>query len=366
MKARILSPTSENIALAAAALRSGDIVGMPTETVYGLAGGVSLPLAVAKIFDVKERPTFDPLIVHVSSGTKTLESLSELRLVDLMGFKSSARKRARTLAQLLIDEFWPGPLTLVLPKHLDVPDIVTSGLSTVGIRMPRHPVAQRLIDMAGMPLAAPSANRFGRISPTRAQDVDAELGDRINYILDGGRSDVGLESTVLAISPEAKLSLLRPGIISKTEIEEITGISVERPPASKSRRQSPRAPGMLESHYAPHKPLTLLPCPVLKLRKGDFKVPLTSDRLGVLLLSGDPAQARQHLAAVLGVENDRILVKTLSRTGDFQEIARHLFAELRALDASDVDWIVAEPCSVEVGLGHAIADRLKRASAGRS
>lgn len=193
--AELLQPTAENLARAGEALRRGELVGMPTETVYGLAGNALDAEAVARIFAVKERPTFDPLIVHVAPELRGLDAFGEAELVDVAALDGDAR----THIEALISRFWPGPLTLVLPRGARVPDLVTSGLATVAVRMPRHPVAQALIRAAQRPLAAPSANRFGRISPTSAADVQAELGDRIGLILDGGSSEVGVESTVLAI-----------------------------------------------------------------------------------------------------------------------------------------------------------------------
>lgn len=334
--AELLQPTEQNLARAAAALRAGEVVGMPTETVYGLAGTATDARAVAKIFATKERPTFDPLIVHVAPE------------MSLEGIVASVPTRARTL----MDAFWPGPLTLVLPRGNRIPDLVTSGLPSVAVRMPRHPVAQALIREAGVPLAAPSANRFGRISPTSAADVQSELGDRIGLILDGGRCELGLESTVLALEGERAL-LLRPGGVPKSAIEQALGIEVLPAPKVEGPAASP---GMLASHYAPRKPMTLLDAP---LERATFPAALPRI-IGVLAQSGDAEQRARELSQRLGVT---VRVQVLSASGDPGEAARRLFASMRALDGSDAELLFAEPCPTEEGLGHAIADRLRRACA---
>lgn len=366
-KAIVHQPSAEVYEKLGQALRSGQLVAMPTETVYGLAGNVFDEHALARIFSAKERPAFDPLIVHVSpamlEGGDSLERLSELELVDASALSPAAASNARAL----IGAFWPGPLTLVLPKKTKVPDLATSGLSTVGVRMPRHPVAQALIDAAGKPLAAPSANRFGRISPTTAAHVNAELGDTISHILDGGPCTVGLESSVVHIAPDGLVTLLRPGGVGLGELERALGgkVSFETHPYAKTKAQA--APGMLESHYAPSKGLELLPCPVTSL--SDEQLQALAQRaqglcLGVLLFKGDAKTVAQALASRLGGLQVRALA--LSRSGELEEAARNLFAHLRALDASEAALLVAEPVETRSGLGLAIADRLKRAAAPRS
>ncbi|MGZ3687175.1 MAG: L-threonylcarbamoyladenylate synthase [Bdellovibrionota bacterium] len=361
-RARVLAPSPENLALAAEALARGDVVGMPTETVYGLAGAAFNPMALARIFETKERPTFDPLIIHVGPLGRGLEQLARLHLIDLPSLSPRAQERARKL----IDQFWPGPLTLVLPKHADVPDLATSGLATVALRMPRHPVAQALIAQAGMPLAAPSANRFGRISPTTPAAVLEELGDRIDLILDGGPCEIGLESTVLAIEPTGTLRLLRPGGISRQEIEVLLGQSVELPPPVLPSTAA-SSPGMLASHYAPSKPLRILPSEVLKLRPEQraeilallpASVPADA-KLGLLIFSGKSSDAEKHFSAITG---RKVTVLILSEKGDLSEAAHHLFTRLRTLDGSSAEALFCEPVTSERGLGHAIADRLRRAS----
>lgn len=334
---------------------------MPTETVYGLAGNAMDASALARIFNAKERPTFDPLIIHVSLGSGNLAGLEKLKLVR----KSLLSSRAQELADRLLGAFWPGPFTLVLPKDDAVPDLATSGLPTVAIRMPRHPVAQALIERAGFPLAAPSANRFGRISPTSAPDVLAELGDRIEWILDGGPCEVGLESTVLSLSQDAALTLLRPGGTPVAEIERVASAEVRSPRAGAPLQ----GPGMLASHYAPEKRLKLLPDAILNLAPGklsEFLPALSKDgKIGLLLFEGAPEDTIRQLTADKGLSCDprRIEARSLSPKGNLEEAARNLFAALRQLDSTpSIEYILAEPCPVRTGLGHAISDRLLRAS----
>ena len=366
MTTRVLPHDEESIALAAETLRSGGVVAIPTETVYGLAGSALDEHAVATIFAAKERPTFDPLIVHIGAADGWEGQNAEDRLRDAEGWgvfdaaRLSATARRRT--GRLMEAFWPGPLTVVLPRHARIPLLVTSGLETVAVRMPRHPLAQAVLSRAAVPLAAPSANRFGRISPTTADDVLAELRGRIPYILDGGPCPVGLESTIVEIALDGALTLLRPGGVPAERIAEIAGVR----PALAARRPGDRlvAPGMLDSHYAPGKPLFLLPGPARNL---DRLPPAIRERIGpepagvgLLLFAGDPDEVATRLRAWLDCP---IFVETLGRAGDLEGAARRLFGALRSLDASPVDAILSEPCPTEEGLGHAISDRLRRAAA---
>jgi L-threonylcarbamoyladenylate synthase len=376
--AQILSSTPENIEAVARALKTGAVAGMPTETVYGLAGNALNPESLAKIFAAKERPTFDPLIVHVSEDALSggLTSLHKLGLVDLQALSDLARERIETL----IKTFWPGPLTLVLPKLPGVPDLATAGLPSVAIRMPKHPVAQALLKECGLPLAAPSANRFGRISPTQAQHVFDELGDRISYILDGGPCEIGVESTVLSMASDGTPSLLRPGQISRDEIEKLlkapvgTGVSGEKQGAAIAKGQvAAPGPGMLESHYAPSKPLYLLSRSISALSQSsdalneDLALKEAFSRnpkkIGILLMSGNPADLPTILSKWTQATFEVI---SLSPSGNLSEIAKNLFAGLRALDHSSAELLIAEPCESKEGLGHAISDRIKRASAKRA
>lgn len=358
----MLPPTEEGIAEAARLLLAGDVVGVPTETVYGLAAAAFDPRALARVFAAKDRPTFDPLIVHVDAPAAggALAALAACGLVDPRALGPAARARVEALA----GAFWPGPLTLVLPRDARVPDLVTAGLPSVGVRAPRHAVARALIRAAGMPLAAPSANRFGRISPTTAEAVLTELGDRIPAVLDGGPCEVGLESTVLRVEADGALTLLRPGGVAPEELERVAGAHVGR-----GERPSPAgglaSPGTLESHYAPGRPLAVLPAAVRDLTPEQvaqvWRDVASARALGLLAFADEGAGA--HLAALL---ERPVLARTLSPTGDLAEAARTLFAALRDLDRADVDLLLAEPCPVGTGLGHAIRDRLRRASAPRS
>jgi L-threonylcarbamoyladenylate synthase len=311
--------------VAGAVIRQGGLVAFPTETVYGLGCDAFNPAAVARVFEAKQRPSFDPLIVHIECWA----SLD--RLVKTISVE----------AHRLMERFWPGPLTLVLPKHEHVPDLVTAGLPTVAIRMPAHPVAQALIREAGVPIAAPSANPFGYVSPTCAQHVLDGLGDRVDLILDEGPCPIGVESTIVSLVgpwPE----LLRPGSITHAEIREILG-----PLVRAAGGRTGAVPGQFPRHYATRTPLT-----ILDAREGRPIVP-GRERAGLLAMSAS------------GRVNDRFCaIEVLSPSGDLREAARHLFAALRRLDAVGLDRLYAEPCD-ERGLGVAIMDRLRRCAAPR-
>lgn len=306
---------------AAEILRRGGLVGLPTETVYGLAANALDPHAVARIFEAKERPLFDPLIVHIP---------------HVSGISRVAREFDEQ-AQILADRFWPGPLTLVLPKTSHVPDLVTSGLEQVGIRIPRHPLALDLLTATDLPLAAPSANLFGRISPTTASHVAEQLADRVDYILDGGPADVGVESTVLQLKPTPRL--LRPGGVSLEDIMQAIG-PVQVVASTDHPGETPQAaPGMLPQHYAPRTRLILDPT----------LLPSDTARWGQLCRQ-HPRTGRQFAATEI-----------LSPTGDLQVAATNFFAALRRLDALNLEGIVAESFP-ETGLGRALNDRLRRAA----
>ncbi|MBX3349161.1 MAG: threonylcarbamoyl-AMP synthase [Nitrospira sp.] len=325
MKAQILPASApESIRLAAETIRMGGLVAFPTETVYGLGCDALNPDAAAKVFEAKQRPQFDPLIVHIADRRQLDNLVSALT----------------TTAWQLVDQFWPGPLTLVLPKQPTIPDLVTAGLDTVAVRMPNHPVAQALIREAGTPIAAPSANPFGYVSPTTAQHVADGLGSAIDLILDGGPCPVGVESTIVSlIGPQAEL--LRPGSITLEQLSTVIG------PLSRwsSVVDQPTAPGQLARHYATQTPVTILTS--AKTRP----TPPKNERAGLLIFS-EASAADERFAAV----------EVLSTTGDLREAARHLFAALRRLDAQGLDRIYVEPCQEE-GLGIAIMDRLRRCAA---
>lgn len=317
-------PIGTDVSKAATILREGGLVAFATETVYGLGGNALDPTAVARIFEAKQRPEFDPLIVHFAERS-WLHRLT-------MHIPSSAR--------MLMDAFWPGPLTFVLPKAEIVPDLVTSGLPTVAVRMPAHPQAQELMRLADVPVAAPSANLFGRLSPTCAQHVAEQLSDRIDYILDGGPSTVGVESSVLQWNKDAAV-LLRPGGLSVEDIEAVIGPVMIPSEADHPVAQSSPSPGMLPQHYAPQTPLFLQ----------DAGSPLPEgSRLGLVCLQ-TPADTASSFACV----------EVLSPTGDLVEAATRFFAALRRLDACGLDAIVAHPLP-ETGLGRALNDRLRRAT----
>lgn len=322
---------------AADLLRCGEVVALPTETVYGLGADVFQPDAVAKVFAAKERPTFDPLIVHVASR-------GDLKRIALI-----PPSLEQTVNQLTT-AFWPGPLTLVLPRHPDVPDVVTSGLSTVAVRQSAHPVFRAVCRVLGNPVAAPSANRFGRISPTSAHAVMKELCGRIPLIVDAGACSEGLESTIVAIEPrEGKkpiLRLLRAGPVTKEQLQPYGKVEKAKPVID---QQSPQtSPGQLASHYAPRTPLRLLS------RPEDFH-PVRGRSYALLSYSGDDDGKYVRL-------HDWDFVEALSPgSGKLAEAAIRLFFVMRKLDEAGVDEIIAEPVS-ETGLGVAIMDRLRRAS----
>jgi L-threonylcarbamoyladenylate synthase len=304
---------------AAELLRHGGVVAVPTETVYGLACDALNAEAATKVFAAKERPAFDPLIVHVADAS-WIETLSEVKGV------------AETLAHRLADAFWPGPLTMVLPAKDLVPDLVRSGLPTVALRCSAHPVMGAVVKELGRPVAAPSANRFGRISPVTAKDVLEELGGRVPLVLDGGQCQHGLESTIVAVEHE-RLFLLRPGPVTAEELAKFA--PVER--AVRGGQVS--APGMLESHYAPRTPLRLWP--------ENASLPDDAGTSGVLAFGA----VGPGFAAVEVLPSDPA------------DAAPLFFAALRRLDASGVARIYAREIP-ESGLGMAIMDRLRRAAHG--
>jgi L-threonylcarbamoyladenylate synthase len=352
----IVAPSEENVRRAAELLARGELVAMPTETVYGLAGDAFDAAAVARIFATKERPTFDPLIVHVApipESEDAIDALAARQVIDPTSLDATARARAMALMRA----FWPGPLTLVLPRSARIPDLVTSGLPTVAVRVPRHPVALALLTATRSPLAAPSANRFGRISPTSADDVAAELGDRVPLILDGGRCPVGVESTVIAIGSGGELQLLRPGGTPLESIEQVAGARVITTAPTIAGAMA--SPGMLESHYAPRKRLILLRGPAGDADDPALRTSALPSRLGLLAQAGDADERSRRFARATGRE---VVTRVLSASGDLEEAARNLFAALRGLDDSTAELLFAEPCSSDRGLGHAIRDRLERAA----
>lgn len=335
---------SDNLSPAVTALLAGNVIGMPTETVYGLAGNAFDVAAVTKIFQAKERPSFDPLIVHIPESLKSVHALAAAEIVNGDSITPGMRKTFDALAH----SFWPGPLTMIVPKHSKIPDLVTSGLDRVGVRMPSHPVAQEILRECQRPLAAPSANRFGRISPTTAKHVMEELGDRIPYIVDGGPCDIGVESTVIAID-EDRVWLLRPGKISMTELSAIVDVPVVRAPSIHEKA----SPGMLASHYAPKKNMY-----VLSSGKGLAEA-IRHKSCDVLVTSGEGTAELQSIKSV-GLAPNNIIY--LSKAADAAEAAKGLFAAMRTLDSSASDIILVTAPPANDGLWFAIEDRLHRAS----
>jgi L-threonylcarbamoyladenylate synthase len=320
-----VAPADDPAAVAEAAgiVRRGGLVAFPTETVYGLGANAFDPRAVARIFAVKARPSFDPLIVHLADAS-ALPRVAESR--DPRVLRLAAR-------------FWPGPLTLVLPRRDEVPDLVTSGLDTVGVRVPAHPAARALIQAAARPIAAPSANPFGYVSPTTAGHVAELLGDEVDLVLDGGPCRVGVESTIVSLATDPPV-LLRPGGVPREELEQALGV----PLAVGTAAERPIAPGQMARHYATRTPLRILP-------GGPGPAPEGAGRVGLLAFRRAPEAAAGYAA-----------VEVLAPDGEPASAAARLFAALRRLDSLELDLILAEPCA-ETGLGHAIMDRLRRAAA---
>ena len=318
-----MTQTGNNTELAAELLKQGKLVAIPTETVYGLAANALDEQAVLRFFKAKERPFFDPLIVHVDSfaSAQHYADFNDERLVKLA------------------NAFWPGPLTLLLPKKEIISSLVTSGLSQVGIRVPNHPLTLQLLRRVGLPLAAPSANPFGYVSPTEPGHVRDQLGDRIDYILDGGPSAVGLESTIAGIE-DGRLCVFRLGGLAIEALENVIG-PVELRINSSS---NPKAPGQLKSHYAPKKPLYLGSLEKLLQQHAGKKA--------ALLCFGNTAYAGSHQ-----------IVFDLSPRKNLEEAALNLFRFLRLADDSDAEVVLCEILPGQ-GLGRAINDRLQRAAAG--
>ncbi len=329
---RILSTSEADLDTAARAIARGLLVAIPTETVYGLGADAFDPDAVARIFEAKARPSFDPLIVHIADLTQ----------VDDVALDPS--RAARELMAAL----WPGPLTLILPKRSRVPDLVTSGLETVALRFPSHPVARAIIARSGTAVAAPSANPFGYLSPTTAAHVASMLGDKVDFIVDGGASAIGVESTVLDMSGDSP-TILRPGGMERKAIEDVIG----RVGVYDRAVASPTSPGQLPSHYAPRLPLILVPQGgLVEADLSAWKGPLAAMAFGGQSRAGALESGRYAI------------VSCLSESSNTREAAARLFAILHELDAlagTGIVAIVAE-MAPDAGLGPAINDRLYKAS----
>jgi L-threonylcarbamoyladenylate synthase len=309
--------TQKQIKDAAEIIRNGGLVAFPTETVYGLGANALDAKAVAKIFAAKKRPSFDPLIVHIC---KT-DDINELSLdFDPRVFALAA-------------EFWPGPLTIVVPKSILVPDIVTSGLPSVGLRMPANEIALKLIEAAGFPIAAPSANKFGKLSPTTAEHVRKQLPE-LECILDGGNTIVGVESTVITLESDG-FRILRHGAVTAEDLAKI----IPQSKMPESTILAAAAPGMMKSHYSPEKPFYIL---------GEHSIPTDKSNAGLLSFTGENLFEYKR-------------VEYLSKNENLQEAAVNLFGALHRLEESDVEFIVSEAVP-ENGIGIAIMDRLRKAA----
>ena len=324
--AEILKPTDENLRILRKFLRLGGLVAVPTETVYGLAANALDADACAKIFEAKERPSNDPLICHVASY-EALDAFCE----------------TNEASKILADAFWPGPLTFVLPKKDTIPGIVTADLDSLAVRSPNHPVFRQLIEGCDFPLAAPSANPFAYISPTRASHVQANLGDRIEYILEGGPCEHGVESTIIDLRDPTNSKILRYGALPVEMIENALKKRLIHPTPSSNEATISIAPGSLPKHYSPRTQLELRPITISEREL------LKSDQSTAFLLLRKPANARASN------------IHWLSEKGKLETIASSLFAKLRELDSADYKRIIAEEAP-ELGLGLAINDRLRRAS----
>ncbi len=301
---------------AAKYIKEGKLVAFPTETVYGLGADAFNAYAVAKIFELKERPSFDPLIVHIAS----INDIRQLTITEDDRIYKIAEK------------FWPGSLTIILPKKTSVPDIVTAGLPSVGIRIPNNEIALKLIELSGCPIAAPSANKFGKLSPTTAQHVKKQLPN-VDFIIDGGKTNVGIESTIIKLNKKG-FDILRYGIITKEEIESI--LPYHHEPENHNKIL---ASGMIKSHYKPEKPIFIL---------GKHNITYAKNELCLISYSGQNVEEYKKVILV-------------SKNKDLKEYAVNLFSSIHELEESDVKAIVAEPVE-EIGIGIAIMDRLRKAT----
>jgi len=352
--------SEESIKEGAEIIKNGGLVAFPTETVYGLGADAFNPFAIAKIFDVKNRPHFDPLIIHIAE-IKTLDEIADLSLLN-----SETKKKLFLLAE----KFWPGPLSIILPKNKKIPDIATAGLQTAAIRIPDNETALKLISLSAGAIAAPSANPFGSLSPTRAEHVRESLGEKIDLILDGGQSRIGVESTVLDISDDS-IKILRPGGTPREAIFQITGIreqetetritnvecgirNEELEIVSQESGVKFNSPGLLKSHYAPKARLFVMSKD--EILKQDCKIEnYASQKTAFLFFDAETRDAWRYAQ----MPHDDIIVNVLSESGSMIEAASHLFEILHELDNCGVSVIYAQEAPHH-GLGEAINDRLKR------
>ncbi len=375
MNTILLSSNPDQLKKAAELLNQDEVVALPTETVYGLAGNAFSVTAVNKIFAAKERPTFDPLIVHVSSALlhhfkSPVHALIEQEILSSEILTWSCLEKINQAMR----KFWPGPLTFVLPRGPKIPDLVTSSQNTVGVRMPAHLVFQSILHETTFPLAAPSANLFGRISPTTAAHVNEELNGKISAIVDGGACRVGVESTIIKVTeiekaPATKnvgfqVQLLRPGKVSSTELSSLFGVPVTLQKSLGEQNQAQLAPGMLDQHYAPRKPFLLVPHSFNdEAATLDF---LKTHAVELGNASKTAIISMRKLPAYLG-NQAQLKTLVLSPNNQPEEMAQNLFAALRKFDEdSSVERIIADlPEEHSQGITAAIADRLRRASSNK-
>jgi L-threonylcarbamoyladenylate synthase len=348
MRVDPVQPDADVIAQAAETLRRGGLVAFPTETVYGLGANALDAGAIARLFDVKGRPATDPLIVHLAS----IDQIAQV--------SSSAPAEARALARA----FWPGPLTLILPKAGAIPDIVTAGLQTVGVRVPSHPIARALIDTSGTPVAAPSANRFSRPSPTRAEHVLHDLGDGVDLVLDGGPTPIGVESTIVDCTT-SPYTLRRPGGVTREALlVHVPDLAMSSIAGSVSTPQP--APGQLTRHYAPRAALTLYvgapEAVVRRLAAEARRLAAQGVRVGILAPEEDLMALAPELAPLSAA--GRVLMHRFGARRDPGRAARELYDALRTLDDESPDIVLAAGIGAEQ-IGAAIHDRLARAAEGR-
>ena len=313
-------------------LANGGIVALPTETVYGLAANARDPIACRRIFEIKGRPFLDPLIVHVPD----LEGAAKLAYMN-------------PEAEFLASEFWPGPLTIVLPRKLEVPDIVTAGLPSVALRMSRHPLLQEVLRCSGLALAAPSANPFGYVSPTRAEHVLNTLGDKVEHLLDGGNCEIGIESTIIDLRDGDSPTLLRPGAITQDMLSHVLNreVRAEYSARGESEKEAVPAPGLLDRHYSPATPLILF-------SPGETPVPHSGGKAAVVFFTKRESPALPEHSSAFWLTED----------GEAEEAARQLFHLMQQLDAQGFAAIYME-MAPESGLGPAINDRLRKAAGNR-
>lgn len=347
----LLPVTQESLEQGAKILLNGGLVAFPTETVYGLGADAFNPQALAKVFEVKNRPHFDPLIIHIAS-IDTLEKVSNLSLLN---------EKTRKRLFLLAENFLPGPLSIVLPKNDRIPGIATSGLPTAAIRFPDNDTAQKLIALSSAAVAAPSANPFGGLSPTKAEHVVNGLGDKVDLILDGGSTRIGLESTVLDITGET-IKILRPGGTPKEAIEELIGAVADSHVFSEGSANAGTglaSPGQLKSHYAPKATLFVLSREDI-INQLYEKDNVDVRKIAYLFFDGSARDA--WLTAQKEKLPETVIVRTLSESGQTLEAASRLFEILHELDNSNVTKILAQSAP-QHGIGEAINDRLRRGSA---